>query len=222
MTHAMLPGHKLWGFDSFAGLPESVGSIQGWASGSLKPRTTEERLVVKSGGSNTTKIIRGFFNESLTEELPREEGMKPALYVDIDCDLFVSTTSALDWLFRTGLAQPGTLIGYDDWWTIPCNTMNKTSPLDVGEGLAHSEVAERYGVYFECIAGPCRPAPATAPPCHKHKNWAPVFMVTAIGVAQSSHGFMFDRRGELSWIKTNGVCKSMAQARRVSAAGRGR
>jgi hypothetical protein len=38
--------------------------------------------------------------------------MGPALYVDIDADLFSSTWTALDWLFREGLMKPGTVIGY--------------------------------------------------------------------------------------------------------------
>ena len=44
------------------------------------------------------QLIPGFFNESLTPSLPTERGMRPALYVDIDTDIYVSTYQALDWM----------------------------------------------------------------------------------------------------------------------------
>ena len=77
-----------------------------------------------------------------------------------------SRTEALDWLFTNHLARAGTVIGYDDWWTIPCWNFRRTrhrlisSPLLVGEGLAHAEIARRHGVVFRCIAGPCKAPPS--------------------------------------------------------------
>ena len=46
--------------------------------------------------------------------------LRPALYVDIDCDFYGATLTALRFLFRHGLIVPGTLLGYDDWWTTAC------------------------------------------------------------------------------------------------------
>lgn len=39
--------------------------------------------------------------------------------VDINCDLYVSTTQALGWLLSNGLLVAGSLVGYDDWYETP-------------------------------------------------------------------------------------------------------
>ena len=48
---------------------------------------------------NTT-YVPGFFNQTLTAALLRLYPFQPALFVDIDCDLFTSTWQALDWLCK--------------------------------------------------------------------------------------------------------------------------
>ena len=57
------------------------------------------------------KLVPGRYDESLKPGLATTLGMRPAAYVDIDCDLYVSTISALDWLYASRLIVPGTLIG---------------------------------------------------------------------------------------------------------------
>lgn len=98
-----------------------------------------------------------------------------------------------------GIARVGTLIGYDDFWTIPCDKYKNGgmrraevlgNPLDVGEGLAHLELTRRHGVRFECVGGPCKVSP-TLISCHKHNGWAPIFLVTAIGARSPDPGFNF-------------------------------
>ena len=93
-------------------------------------------------------FIKGFFNESLTPTLAARRGMKPALYVDIDADLYSSSLQALEWLFRMGLIVPGTIIGYDDW----------TFGGPQGEQRAHREVLQRFGVQVNDVR--CRPTNA--------------------------------------------------------------
>jgi len=61
--------------------------------------------------------LRGFFNESLTEATFRLLPFQPALYVDIDVDLYSSTVQVLEWLLTFRLLVPGTVIYYDDWRT---------------------------------------------------------------------------------------------------------
>lgn len=53
----------------------------------------------------------GFFDTSLTAAVVARHNMTRALYVDIDCDLHSSTTTALDWLLAHNLMRVGTLIG---------------------------------------------------------------------------------------------------------------
>jgi hypothetical protein len=116
---------------------------------------------------------------SLTAELPVHLGMRPALYVDIDCDLYVSTYQALDWLFSSKLIVPGTLIGYDDW----CLTTLGTA----GESRAHIEIARKYKVKFRCVVGGCSNKMLLPGPKHNFHTMVsskllnPVFVVETIG-----------------------------------------
>ena len=73
-------------------------------------------------------LVNGFYDKSLTKTLPAERGMRPARYIDIDCDLHGSTVTALEWLFEHKLAVPGTLVGYDDWWVVPCGDPVRCCP----------------------------------------------------------------------------------------------
>ncbi|HEV3317482.1 MAG TPA: TylF/MycF/NovP-related O-methyltransferase [Candidatus Angelobacter sp.] len=105
-------------FDSFEGLPEMdpFDTMPIWKKGDLK--TTEEdfvKTVVKHGmPRKKLKIVKGFYNESLTPELRDELLPEKAAVVYIDCDLYSSTTSALD--FSKDFLQRGTVIVFDDWF----------------------------------------------------------------------------------------------------------
>ena len=89
---------------------------------------------------NRITLVPGFYNQSLTPTLARTAPV--ALYVDINCDLYISTYQALDWLFHHRLARRGTLISYDDWFNVP---------LGNGESLAHEEIAAKYKVKFQYL-----------------------------------------------------------------------
>lgn len=99
----------------------------------------------------TTKVaeprvrwIPGFFNESLTHELAQR--VSPALFVDMDCDLYSSTEQALSWLLTNRLLSPSrgvrTVISYDDWGAGGAN----------GQSLAHRKVLERHNATAKLVA----------------------------------------------------------------------
>lgn len=116
-----------WGFDSFVGLPaEQTGesTLREWAVGMKRGNrgagaaAVHNHVIRQLRGrfpADRLTLIPGFYNESLTRGLARELGMRPAVYVDIDADLYVSTLHALDWLFAERLLVPGSVVGYDDW-----------------------------------------------------------------------------------------------------------
>ena len=148
----------IWGFDSFEGLPVSMEEhVSEWHEGKYSddPR---DRLRDVLGGPGRHGWVQGYYSDSLGPSRDGQvtsRGMRPARYIDIDCDLYESTRDALDFFFRNGLAVAGTVIGYDDWWVLPCGQGNKRDPLAAGEGRAHVEAAAKYGVTFRCVAGSC-------------------------------------------------------------------
>lgn len=140
-----------WGFDSFLGLPDEVKYRYKnplWTKGSFA--MAKERIGVHNAlkklkeeldfKSTNTKLVAGFYNESLTSEIALRA--KPAFFVDVNCDLYVSTKQALYWLFKHNLVSKDTLILYDDW---------QNTPLGEGESLAHMHISKEFLVEFELV-----------------------------------------------------------------------
>lgn len=152
-------------------------------TGRAQPMTFDEQIErmdsVHGFSRADTNFVQGFYNVSLTDDLPSTLGLRPAMYVDIDCDLYISTFQALDWIFAKGLAKPGTLIGYDDF----CLTELGTA----GESRAHNEIARKYDVTFECVVGGCSDSmlvPGKKGDYHRMisgKLLNPIFVVRDIG-----------------------------------------
>ena len=75
--------------------------------------------------------------------LPALAVVPPALLLDIDCDLYTSTTQALRYMLDSQLLVPGTYVYYDDYsveaWYVPASQ----HPY-LEERLAHEEVTKEY------------------------------------------------------------------------------
>ena len=148
----------LWGFDSFEGLPlENADELPKFTAGAWKPgsyssadalnlhsyaelKTALTRIIERRDGP--VSFVRGWYNATLTPTLARDRGMQPALYVDVDVDLYSSAISCLDWLFCSGLMEAGsTVVRYDDW----VGTFKHLT----GEKRAHYEITQRHRVMWE-------------------------------------------------------------------------
>ena len=125
---------QLWGFDSFVGMPAENQSLvlrhhkrdRSWAQGGLNAAKqlridhwpTLRDTLIKNVGFARTRLVRGFFNETLRGgvQRARELGITPAaaFLIDIDCDLYSSTRQALAFALESGLLRPGTFVYYDD------------------------------------------------------------------------------------------------------------
>lgn len=159
-------GH-MWGFDSFEGLPKDRFANKTYikfGEGTWNPsvalqkhsKTALMKNIYSYVDDSRVHLVPGFYDTSLTSTLAEVRKMKPALYIDIDCDIYTSTVQALDWMFRNSLVVPGTLIGYDDW----------SHPAQ-GEQHAHEHIAKKYQVQFAKL-------PSTFAAC-------PTFKVVSIG-----------------------------------------
>ncbi len=130
----------------------------------------------------------GWFEDTFDDQrLAAKRGMEPAAYIDMDVTLYSSTFKSLDWMFSSGLVQKGTLIGYEGFWTIPCvahgdeSAGDHASPLHTAAGRAHREIAEKYGVHFVCVAGPCGTKQPPDPLDACTRNGAVIFQVQSLG-----------------------------------------
>jgi len=104
-------------FDSFKGLPkiEEIDKMQIFHEGKLAFSRKEFERLCKKEGINDDKliIIEGFYENSLTKELIAKLSPKKASVIYIDCDLYTSTVSVLN--FVVNFLQPGTILFFDDW-----------------------------------------------------------------------------------------------------------
>jgi hypothetical protein len=199
----------MYGFDSFEGLPDEApeaGEQKNWPKGSFNAGDIRQKLLPKLGGPSKVKFVKGFYNETLTPELVKENKMMPAAYVDIDADLYVSSKQALTWVFEHGLAVPGTFFGYDDWWINPCSPGGENlSPLETSEGKAHAEIANEFGVVFRCVAGGCQASPS----CQASGTIFVVEKIMGKGMSGGDHGFHMTASEIQEYQHTDLQCKQI-------------
>lgn len=134
----------LYGFDSFEGLPNETkdknnpdywSSGQFDLSGNIPSDLTEE---------NGYKIYKGWFEKTLTKELADSLEGKQLGLLHVDCDIYSSAYTVLDFCFANNLVVPGTIIVYDDWGAYK-DIPNVQTEYEMGEGLAHAEILTKYG-----------------------------------------------------------------------------
>jgi hypothetical protein len=98
------PQTHLHGFDSFQGLPQDwIAQPPGlFTTGGAIPKIDDSRV----------KFFVGWFDQTLPcYEVPAHD----QLVVNIDCDLYSSTKTVLDWLRTKDLIKPGTYIYFDEF-----------------------------------------------------------------------------------------------------------
>lgn len=101
-----LPNYKVYGFDSFEGLPEfwRDGFDKGHFALSKLPKV--EKNVI---------LIKGWFEETLPEFIKKEKGV--VAYLHIDCDLYSSTKTVFKYLGDRIVT--GTIIVFDEYFNYP-------------------------------------------------------------------------------------------------------
>jgi len=111
---------KLYAFDSFSGLPwnQEVDSsgYKMYEEGAYACSEMDFLKNVRRTGADMDQVITvpGFFEESLTLENPRVANLRKAAIVWVDCDLYSSTVSVLN--FLSNYLQHGSLILFDDYF----------------------------------------------------------------------------------------------------------
>jgi len=111
---------NFYAFDSFQGLPEIKGiDSNGFAhfnEGEFACSINEFKKNISEKGVdlNKVKIIQGWYNEVLNNKTKKELPIKKAAVIMIDCDLYESTISVLN--FIADYLQDGTIIMLDDWF----------------------------------------------------------------------------------------------------------
>ena len=126
-------------FDSFAGLPhvESMGDgVNPYGRGEFAASRIEfEKTLGRLHERVAVEVVAGWFDETLTDQTAARLGMHRAAFVNIDCDLYESTVTVLN--FITPLLQTGTILYFDDWYSYRAS-MNHGEPRAAREWLARN------------------------------------------------------------------------------------
>ncbi|MCX6790673.1 MAG: hypothetical protein NTV62_00565, partial [Candidatus Gribaldobacteria bacterium] len=126
-------------FDSFEGLPEiqSIDKQKIWVKGKLMVAEQEFAQKMLHYGLPEDKFftVKGFYDQSLTDELKQKLLPKKAAVIYIDCDLYASTIPVLE--FIKDFLQKGTIIVIDDWNCF-------YGDPEKGERLAFRQFCEKY------------------------------------------------------------------------------
>ncbi|HSX26952.1 MAG TPA: class I SAM-dependent methyltransferase [Chlamydiales bacterium] len=106
---ALNPRKKIFGFDSFEGLPED------WRAECKKGAFSFKQPNFLPPVLNNVELIKGWFSDTLPAFLETHEG--PVAFVHIDCDLYSSTSCVFQNL--KDRIQPGTIIVFDELYNYP-------------------------------------------------------------------------------------------------------
>ena len=127
------------------------------------------------------------------------------------------------------------MIGYDDWWVLPCGQGNgDVASLSVGEGRAHAEASRRYSASFRCLAGACFDpwehgggskggGDSEGEDCGawmEGSAWGAIFEVVSVGSAGGGdesppsraswdHGFTMGPAASARFVASNALCRSI-------------
>jgi hypothetical protein len=128
-----------YGFDSFEGLPETKGldANSEFAARQYACDLADFKNILKQARvpARSVTLTKGWFDQSLTEELRAGLSLKKAALIWVDCDLYSSTIPVLEWIVP--YLQPGTVLIFDDWYCF------KGDPRK-GEQRAAAEWLERH------------------------------------------------------------------------------
>ena len=108
---------RLFGFDSFQGLPEAAATEDegrfgpGWYRAEYP--VVREHLTRRGIDWTRTVLVPGWFEDTLNTELARRLRIEKAGVIMIDCDIYSSARAALD--FCAPLIRDRAVVVFDDW-----------------------------------------------------------------------------------------------------------
>ncbi len=117
LTDAGVDTVRLFGFDSFEGLPEVAATDDegAWPPGSFDSDLGYTTQLLTNGGVDWSRafLVQGWFRDTLNEGLIRKHNIDKAGLIMIDSDIYTSAKEALD--FCAPLIKDQSVVFFDDW-----------------------------------------------------------------------------------------------------------
>jgi O-methyltransferase len=155
-SHSLgLDGMRLFGFDSFEGLPAAAAEPESggvWSAGQFAIGERFARQFLTRAGVDWSRVtlVKGWFTDTLTQQLVREHHITKASVIMVDSDLYSSAKDALR--FCAPLIRDEAIVFFDDWEASPDADLGDRN---LGERRAYAEwleqqpdlAADRFGSY---------------------------------------------------------------------------
>lgn len=150
LDEAGLRHPRLFGFDSFEGLPVSEHpDDRSWRPGQFRSSYAFAREYLGEQGVDWSRVhlVKGWFDETLTPSLIAKHRIEKASLVMVDSDMYRSAREALG--FCAPLIKDHTIIFFDDWHAGRLAENNKGEKRAFDEFmLEHPHLeAEEFGSY---------------------------------------------------------------------------
>ncbi|MGF1634303.1 MAG: TylF/MycF/NovP-related O-methyltransferase [Phycisphaerae bacterium] len=145
-------GHmRLFGFDSFEGLPDNAHDQDGglWHATQFCMAEANARAYLRDHGVtfDRTHLIKGWFDDTCSPTTLAKHQIRQVGLLMIDCDLYSSAKTALT--FAGPLLQQTSIILFDDWRSADLHVRNMGEKKAFDEFLADNPqfTAEPFGDY---------------------------------------------------------------------------
>lgn len=114
LAHEHASGVRLFGFDSFRGLP-SHAALEGWTPGAFHSTRPATQRYLKRRAANLDRIVlvEGWFEKTLDRATQRRLALTHASLIMLDCDTYTASQRAL--AFAAPLIKDRSVIFCDDW-----------------------------------------------------------------------------------------------------------
>ena len=127
---------RIFGFDSFEGLPETASTDDDgyWYPGQFNCdlEITRKILDLENVDWNQIFLVKGWFSDTLNDDLIRKYKISNASVIMIDCDMYLSAKEALR--FCSPIIKKEAVILFDDWYS-----GNRLADRNLGEKRAFDE-----------------------------------------------------------------------------------
>lgn len=109
---------RLFGFDSFVGLPQTAADDDDgfWMPGMFRSDVERVRAMLAKTGLTADRgsLVEGWFDDTLNAQTRERLGIRKASVLMMDADLYTSTKVALE--FCLPVLGEDTVVFFDDWW----------------------------------------------------------------------------------------------------------
>ncbi len=140
---------RLFGFDSFEGLPITAETDDGghWRPGQFKSEYDFTKQVIAHNGVKLDRVVlvKGFFGNTLNDELIQRYHITKASIIMVDCDMYLSAKEVLE--FCASLIRDEAIIFFDDWYVLADRNMGEKLAFDEFLKAHPYFVYEKFGTY---------------------------------------------------------------------------